>query len=264
MRLCPDQLFFIDVPKPTGIALLVLACALPFNAQKSVPLFQNTIETPFLEQAKASADRAKAAESRKDYLQAVKAYESEIVLAQQSPILSTSYAVNMVLASAHLDAARLRMKYADSLKDLSLHEQNQVLITGHLDQVPTLVVAAKDKVGPEENVEKFKCRAYELLGHGAFLRGTLNRSPHDIETAITAYERTLPCDAETAPQTKQIISYLKSTHRNMSDGFWTNDNIEKMVSKVVSLSTGKWGSYLSAGIDYGYQYAKAHPGKPPL
>ena len=52
--------------------------------------------------------------------------------------------------------------------------------------------------------------------------------------------------------------------RNMENGPMSNDNIEKMVSKVVSLSCGKWGSFVSAGVDLLYGYAKAHPRTPPL
>jgi hypothetical protein len=249
--------------QPSSIALLLLVFAPPVNAQEQerVPLFQNTVEIPFLEEAKGSSDRAIAMETQHSYLQAAQQYEAEISRAQQSEILSTSYSVTLVLATAHLDAARVRIKYAGTLKDLGLHEQNQSLITQHLAQIPDLVVAAAKKVDPGVSLDKFKCRAYELLGHGSFLQGSVNRSAPDIETAIRAYERTLPCDPEAAPRTKQIIDYLKSVRRDM---FISTDSIEKAVSKVVSLSFGKWGNFVSVAVDIGYEYVKAHPRTPPL
>ena len=251
-----------------SLVLWLLAFVSPVSAQRKapdlIPLFQNAIETSFLEEAKAGSDRAKALESRHSYLAAAQEYEAEITRAQESSILSTSYSVTMVLADAHLDAARARMKYADTLQNLGLHEQNQSLITGHLVQIPGLVTSAAQNAGRTGSVAKFKCRAYELLGHGSFLQGSLNRSSHDIELAIQAYRSTLPCDPEAAPHTEQVIAYLKSVDRDMRDSIVSNDNIAKMVSKVVSLSVGPWGDFVSAGIDGAYEYIKAHRGAPPL
>ena len=249
-----------------ALLLLLLFFTTSINAQRPgvIPLFQNAVETPFLEEAKNRSDRAKEMENQHSYLRAAQEYEAEISRAQVNPSLSTSYSVTLVLANAHLDAARVRMKYADSLKDLGLHEQNQSLITQHLAQIPGLVVSAAQNVGRGKSVEKFKCLAYKLLGHASFLQGSVNQSPNNIQLAIKAYERTLSCDPEAAPQTKQIIAYLKGVDRDMRHSIISNDNIEKMVSKVVSLSAGSLGTFLSAGIDVGYEYVKAHPRTPPL
>jgi len=72
------------------------------------------------------------------------------------------------------------------------------------------------------------------------------------------------CDPETTQRTKEIIGYLKGVKRNMDNGPISDGNIEKMVSKVVSLSCGKWGCFASAGVDLLYDYVKAHPRTPPL
>ena len=58
-----------------------------------MPLFQNSVEIPFLEEAKRSSDRAMASENQPNYLEAAQEYEAEISRAKQSPILSGSYSV---------------------------------------------------------------------------------------------------------------------------------------------------------------------------
>jgi len=249
--------------------LLVLAAPLDAHAQaRDVPSSQNSGESALLEEARRSSERAKAKEKQSSYLEAAQEYEAQISRAEQSPMLASSYAVILVLADAHLDAARVRREYGRRLKDLGLHEQNQTLITRHLAVIPSLVMAAVNKVDRGPDVEKFQCPAYILVGHGAFLQavfpGNVNGSKRDFETAIKAYEHTLPCDPAAAPRTKKIIGYLKHEKRNMENGPLSDDNLEKVVSKVLGLSLGKWGSFVSAAVDGLYGYVKAHPRTPPL
>jgi hypothetical protein len=217
-------------------------------------------EVRFLDEAKKSLGRAREFESKHALFDAVQEYED--LIASSGKLSATAnlmhgYEYYVVLAGAHLDAARTRMAYGVSFnKNLDLTEQNRVRIENHLRAVPNLVVEARQSVAGRPGYEKSLCSAYKLLAYGQFLTGMIDLTSKDLLGAIETYKKVAACDPESAPQAQAMISYTKSVEADISKKTLRADNVAKVVSKFVSVSVPKVGSYLSMAIDLGYESYK--------
>lgn len=217
-------------------------------------------EGRFFDEAKKSLSRAREFESNHALFDAVQEYEDLIASSEKVSAMAKlmhGYEYNVVLAGAHLDAARTRMAYGVSFnKNLDLTEQNRVRIENHLKAVPSLVLAATQAASGRPEYEKSRCNAYKLLADGQFLTGMIDLSSKDLLGAIEAYKKVAACDPESASQAQAMISYTKSVEADISKKILRADNVAKVVSKFVSLSVPKVGSYLSMAIDLGYDFYK--------
>ena len=177
--------------------------------------------------------------------------------AQTSPQLEHTYEFQVALAGAHLDAARLRLKYGASLgSDLKLVEQNRALAVDHLNAVPSLVVAAAHEARGTLDRDKFVCQAKKLLAEGQFLMGMSNRSVRDLRSAAEIYEKVSECDPNSRAHAREMVAYIKSVDHEMSHSIMSSDNIMKVVTKFVAISVPKYGGYLSGAVDLGYEFLK--------
>jgi hypothetical protein len=232
----------------------------PAPARPRLPLVSALSEAMFLQKAAGSSERAKALEKQNDRLGAVQEYERLIEeSAGLSPDLQHTYEFYMVVAGAHLDAARARMDYSVTLSDQKLREQNQTYISRHLKQVPALVIAAKDVATAGD--QHFVCEAYKLLGSGRCLLGIVNQSSPDLLSAIEALKHVETCDPSVAAQTREMISYAKRLEADISNRIFRADNIAKMFSKIVSISVPKVGGYLAGALDIAWDSHKEKENK---
>jgi hypothetical protein len=229
----------------------------PEETRGKLPIVSAVSEIVFLDDAKRSLARARNFESKQAILDAVREYEGLIGRSEELPAqLKHSYEFYVVLAGAHLDAARTRVSHASSLtKSLDLTEQNQARISDHLKAVPSLVVAARDAPGVPE-LAKFRCDAYKLLAHGMFLTGTVNLDSKHLLLAIDTYKKVALCDKESGSQAQAMISYTKSVENDVSKKILRANNVAKVISKSLSISVPRVGSYLSMAIDLGYEFYK--------
>jgi hypothetical protein len=231
-------------------------------ARDWLPLVSFVSEIMFLDQANEAASRARQFESRNALIEAAREYERLINdSAALSPELKHSYEFYMVLAGAHLDAARVRMNYDAALgTSLDLTEENRARIGAHLREVPGLVAAA-NKLVSGSDVERFRCEARKLLANGQCFLGILNRYSPDLLAAIRTYGEVEKCDPKSAAQAREMVSYAKSVEADISKRLFRTDNIAKALSKVVSLSVPRVGGYLSGTMDLLYEFYKEKHGK---
>ena len=217
-----------------------------------LPLVSGVNEILFLGEARDALARAQAFENRNEIFGAVLEYERLIDQAATQAESQHTYEYFMVLAGAHLEAAHARLVYGGKFaNNLTLKEQNEERVVAHLREIPGLVVAAS-KLGPPGD-PRFKCEAYKLLANGLCFQGIVESNSANLLRAIEIYHDVEKCDPGSAVQTGRMISYAKSLEADISKRVFRADNIAKVISKVVSLSVPRFGNYLSAAVDFGYQ-----------
>ncbi len=211
-------------------------------------------ELRFLDFAKGKAEEARA----KTGLESIQANEEIVAEANTlSPGSFHTYGYDMVVAGAHLDAARERISYGASLaNNLSLTEQNKKIILDHLHAVPALVVDAANRASGSVPLEHFRCQAYKMLASGAFFQGVTANSARDLQLAVGAFEKVSACDPASKREASKMISYIKGVEREMSHAPFRADNVVKVASKFIGLALPGYGSYLAAGLDFGYGFYK--------
>lgn len=251
---------FVRSVAASSCVALAIATAAAQNtpARKKLPLFSAVSEGIFLDDARAMAEKGRSFENQDRIFEAIRVFEEISTRgAQTSPQLEHTYEFQVALVGAHLDAARLRLKYGASLgSDLKLVEQNRALAVDHLNAVPSLVVAASREARGEPDQDKFICQARKLLAEGQFLMGMSNRSVKDLRSAAQSYEKVSECDPSTRAHAREMVAYIKSVDREMSHSLMSADNIMKIVTKFVAISVPKYGSYLSQAVDLGYEFYK--------
>ncbi len=220
----------------------------------------------FVDLAAAKAKRAQALAGRSNF-EAILEYEALITTGEALPESGRRfYEFDVVMASAHLEAARLRLAYGAGLKgDLRSSEQNKAIILQHADKVPSYVVDAMRSAKEAGGAEAFRCQAMKMLGEGGVLRGLAAGSPSDLHFAVETYEKVAACDPESRKNARAMISYIKGVERDLSAGLLHPDNMVKVVTRLIEVSVPELGNFLSAGIDLAYKFYKnsRHLPEPP-
>ncbi len=211
----------------------------------------------FVDLAAAKVKRAQALAGRSSF-EAIGEYEALITTGESLPESGRRfYEFDVVMAGAHLEAARLRLAYGAGLKgDLRSIEQNKAIILLHTDKVPAYVVEAMRRAVESGGAEVFRCQAMKMLGEGQVVRGLAADSASDLHSAVETYEKVAACDPESRKDARAMISYIKGVERDLSAGLLHPDNMVKVATRLIEVSVPKLGNFLSVGIDLAYRFYK--------
>ncbi len=250
----------------TAIAAWCAILAIALHAEDGVRPAQvpAELEASFMQSARQTQAQADQFEAEHRTFEAMQQFEKLIAdAALLPPELQHTYQFHVILAASHLDAARTRIIYGGTLRDsLKMREENQRLVLDHLNLIPTLVVAASNEVGQGPDRPKFKADAYKILGAGEAYKALTNNSTHDLDVAITAYQKLATIDPAAAKQAKHMVSYLQGVKREMTKSILSYDNIVHISSALVKEAVPDVGGWLAAGIELGAHFYKEHRSDP--
>jgi len=194
--------------------------------------------------ARNALQHAHAQEDSRNFLQAREELRS--LIARLVALQSDSFDVQVLLAAAEIDAARVTLALEPTLPpSLVLENRTQVVQHAH-----SAVIAAANALQVAPADRAYRCTAFRIAGQAQFLEGLVEANRDTMLKGAGYYERVLACDPANHELTEKIISFIRSNANQTR-----NAQILKTAGEFAEIA-GWRGKVASVAVDAAYQFYK--------